>query len=134
MATRCIIAKMNNIGEGEGIVIGMDAYPEGVGRTLFENYQQDGVIDQLISRGSAPTLDSDPIYMKPYTPKAEPYKFHNSLDSLSEMFEDPDLRLRYIYVHQPNGGWLFRKWNTDWRPLLPDVVYQEPFTFDDKNR
>ena len=120
MATRCLIAKLDSVGDGTGIVIGFDGYPESVGRTLFESYQNEHKINRLLNGGDAPHLDSDVEYIKRYDPNEGARSFW-SIDSVADMFNDPDLRLRYIYVHQPNGGWLYRRFDSsDWRPLRHD--------------
>lgn len=56
MATRCFIAKPLADETYAAAYCHCDGYPEGVGRTLLEHYQNDAVIDELISLRSFSSL------------------------------------------------------------------------------
>lgn len=56
MSTRSMIGKMNEDGTVEAIYCHFDGYLDGVGATLFEAYQDQKKIDQLIYKGDVSSL------------------------------------------------------------------------------
>lgn len=59
MATRSLIARQNDDGTVTAIYCHYDGYPEGVGRTLLDNYTDPDKVDALLALGNLSALGSE---------------------------------------------------------------------------
>ncbi len=106
MATRSVIAIKNEDESFDAIYCHFDGYPEGVGKTLKDNYNSQEQARDLINRGSLSALDKSVESSVFYTSRGEELKKYHE-----ESFEDlkklcGDLWGEYLYVFQDG------KWNT----------------------
>lgn len=104
MATRSNIA-IRRGDEIESIYSHWDGYPEGVGRTLLDNYNNEEIIEELISMGDASslreTLEDSVFY--------ERDRGEEGVKSMVGNWEDYKIRLKlgwfeYAYLYD-NGVW-----------------------------
>jgi len=61
MSTRCRIGIKNENGTITSIYCHHDGYPEGVGKTLVENYQTEEKIRKLLALGDMSSLGNEPV-------------------------------------------------------------------------
>lgn len=110
MSTRCLIGMVNAKNEVEVIRCQHDGYYEGVGETLYKNYQDKKTVEELMKLGNISELD-DTIestkserydeYMEPFTNKDE---FFYSLNN----DEHYKIFIEYAYLYD-DGVWYVLK-------------------------
>lgn len=61
MGTRCAIGRLNPDGTVIAVYCAKDGYPDGVGRTLHENYADQKSIDALLALGPLNSLGRSPV-------------------------------------------------------------------------
>ena len=118
MSTRSYIAKEHNDGSITAIYCHFDGYIEGVGQTLYENYNTNEKIDELLTLGDlsslGPTPNESKAYHRDYNEKlhiAEYNKLSEFLNMVSNSWAE------YVYI------WRYGRWQ-----VSDDVKNIEDFT------
>lgn len=106
MATRSIIAVKNEDESYDAIYCHWDGYPEGVGKTLADNYKTLLLAHELIGRGDLSSLGPSIESSQFYTSKGESLKKHYAEDIEELKSIASGMWAEYIYVFEDG------KWNT----------------------
>lgn len=139
MSTRCFIGYETDKGVAKAIYSHYDGYPSGVGKILFEHYQDLNKIKDLIALGDisylgelvAPLEDDKTHSFKSPTDKVTVAYHRDRGEELNPAinlnFTDKDkvssLWVDYIYIYTLGNKWVFsRGRNLDYKDLTKEAV------------
>lgn len=106
MATRSIIAVKNTNDTYDAIYCHWDGHPDGVGKTLRDNYRTCLLAHELIGRGDLSSLGPSIESSQFYTSKGEDLKKHYA-DNMEELKNIASgMWAEYLYVFEDD------KWST----------------------
>lgn len=100
-----------------------DGYPEGVGQTLLDEFNEYEKAKNLVSFGDASTINGDTATFYNSWRAGEPWEFtqpkqYDSEDDFNEKFND-DVFIEYLYLFK-DGEWFVKSQfadNPEWMPL-----------------
>jgi hypothetical protein len=138
MATRSRIAIEKQDGTVDSIYCHFDGYLEGVGKTLFNHYDQEK-LEKLLELGDISSLGESTIDTVAYCrDRGEDLKFQ-SFNDVEELFEDGfGSGVEYVYCLTRHGIWLVGTLESDDIVVLSEVIEEESlikqFEEDDFNK
>lgn len=98
MTTHAIIGMVKDDGFVEAIYCNWDGYPEGVGRTLFEHYQDIEDVKKLISLGDISVLRPNPHDIFPLTDECV-IAYHRDLGEEYHVYIASSLEALFLSNH-----------------------------------
>ena len=125
MATRSRIAIENQDGTVDSIYCHFDGYLEGVGKTLFNHYDQEK-LEKLLELGDISSLGESTIDTVAYCrDRGEDLKFQ-SFKNIEELFEDGfGSGVEYVYCLTKHGIWLVGRVESPMVNYLQNVLEEE---------
>jgi hypothetical protein len=124
MATRCTYGILNSDGTVKSVSCHFDGYIKGVGRMLFENYNTETKVRELIQRGSVSTLGES--LQSSFFNIDRPKFINDHLDQESFWYFDHEY-FDYHYLFNPkNNKWCY-KIETQQSPteIKPEMVFNK---------
>ena len=97
-----MIALQKEDGTLEAVYCHYDGYPEGVGKTLKEHYQDPDKVERLIEGGGMSCLAPDVEDCEYYTGWGEKLKIYTAPNTSALAKESKELWCEYLYVYDPS--------------------------------
>ena len=125
MATRSRIAIENQDGTVNSVYCHFDGYISGVGKTLFEHYDQEK-LEKLLELGDISSLGESTIDTVAYCrDRGEDLKFQ-SFNDVEELFEDGfGSGVEYVYCLTKHGIWLVGRVESPMVNYLAEILEEE---------
>jgi hypothetical protein len=125
MATRSRIAIENQDGTVDSIYCHFDGYLSGVGKTLFNHYDQEK-LEKLLELGDISSLGESTIDTVAYCrDRGEDLKFQ-SFNDVEELFEDGfGSGVEYVYCLTKHGIWLVGRVESPMVNYLAEILEEE---------
>lgn len=116
MSTRSRVGIKEKDGTVRSVYVHWDGYVAGVGKTLYESYQNVDKIEQLINLGDMSSLASEVEKCEPYTQRGEDLNITTeSLASFKKNWASCDEEYVYLYT---DGRWMTNSvYKDNWESL-----------------